>query len=669
MNKVLKEKIQIKHICFRKIKFKQDQQPFQDFFQTITNMNGLYLESYSVCKCELSIQLRLKYNGKRRLFVLCGEKSQLEDDEDEEKDNDLNEREEDNVLLEEGANYDDYPEILNNDIEEEIFEMDEKKNDGDYNPFINLPNNMNNFCDFYFIYFNYFDYTDGIFYGKINISHLYKYFIFLKKNCNARIILNMMKEIPDNSEEIRELLSVCSITIFYDKNVLYQLLNKLRLAEDNIKKEQEYFKHYYEKKIKEKEKNEYFSFEAKREQFIQYLKSRKGRESYQLSDDDKSFLTLNKSHNKALYSMKVSQSQKRMRKNENKEKEEEKVIVIKKNKYLPPLSKVDIFNYYKAGICDKDPLKSKEQKIVIVLDDFYKIYMVQFNPGLEKPSILDFELRLYPQINVHNIPIVKDCKDFIRDNFERYIIIFLGYLLSSLVFSGGGGNSWEEEISLFLGYYGACKVLRSIILFEKNGMPLPDDDNFFYPNLNKYEVKELIEHAANKKKENKFILDCNNKNAMKVNIYNPLLDKHAFSYLNKNNNKNFLKRKGYINEKGVIQYDPIYKDSLLVNKNEKKIVDEQNLFQTCRNFKKKHNFKMKEEECLNRYKNKNDKLYKFIVGFKTKRPEYEMYLKSIKYNKKLPLLFKKNRSLKTMNAYSPDTKKSFSLTKKIKKMI
>ena len=214
MNKVLKEKIQIKHICFRKIKFKQDQQPFQDFFQTITNMNGLYLESYSVCKCELSIQLRLKYNGKRRLFVLCGEKSQLEDDEDEEKDNDLNEREEDNVLLEEGANYDDYPELLNNDIEEEIFEMDEKKNDGDYNPFINLPNNINNFCDFYFIYFNYFDYTDGIFYGKINISHLYKYFIFLKKNCNARIILNMMKEIPDNSEEIRELLSVCSITIF-----------------------------------------------------------------------------------------------------------------------------------------------------------------------------------------------------------------------------------------------------------------------------------------------------------------------------------------------------------------------------------------------------------------------------------------------------------------------
>jgi hypothetical protein len=47
-----------------------------------------------------------------------------------------------------------------------------------------------------------------------------------------------MKEISNNSEEIRYLLSVSSITIFYDKNILFQLLNKLRYEEEIIKKEQ-----------------------------------------------------------------------------------------------------------------------------------------------------------------------------------------------------------------------------------------------------------------------------------------------------------------------------------------------------------------------------------------------------------------------------------------------
>ena len=107
MNKVVREKIKIKIICFRKMKYKQNQLEFKEFLNNIINLNGLYLESHSVCKCELSIQLRLRYNGKRRLFVLCGEKTPLDDDGDEEED-DNRKKEEDNVLLEEGANYDDY---------------------------------------------------------------------------------------------------------------------------------------------------------------------------------------------------------------------------------------------------------------------------------------------------------------------------------------------------------------------------------------------------------------------------------------------------------------------------------------------------------------------------------------------------------------------------------
>ena len=194
-------------------------------------------------------------------------------------------------------------------------------------------------------------------------------------------------------------------------------------------------------------------------------------------------------------------------------------------------------------------------------------------------------------------------------------------------------------------------------MFEKNEMPLPKDDNFFYPNLNKNEVEGLIEHAAQKKKEYKFILDCNNKNTIKLKLYNPLLDKYVCSYLKKKTNKDFLKTKGFINSKGKLLYDPVYRESLNINKNEKIILNEKKLYQTCHDFKTKNNFKMKEIECLDRYKNKNDKLNKFVIGFKQKRPEYEIYLSNIRSNK-LPLIWQKNKTFN--NITSPKRKNALS---------
>ena len=653
MNKVLKEKVKIKHICFRKMKYKESQLKFKDFLENIIKLNGLYFDSYSICKCELSIQLRLRFNGKRRLFVLCGEKSPLEDDGDE--DDGIENKEEDNIMLEEGADSQQYQEAeQQNEPEEDDYEIDKKKDDKEYNPFIEMPKTINNFNEFFYVYFNYSDFSSGVFSGSITIEHLYKYFIYLKKNSKVRTILNMKKEISENSEEIRDLLSISSITIFYDKNKLFHLLNKLRYEEDKIKKEEEHFRHFYEKKIKAQIIQNYFNNEERKEKLIDNLKNKKLPETYQLTDDEKSYISFNKTMNRTFYSIKTSKSYKKPKK------EEEKKIIIKNNKYFPPLSKVDIFNYYKTGICDKELLKSKEEKIIIVLDEFYKVYIVRFARDLERPFVLDFDLKLFPQINIHNIELVQEYKLLIKENFERYAILFIGYLLSSLIEGGGCEGPSGEETFLFIGYCGACKVLKNIILFEKNSMPFPNNDNFFCPNLNKFELNSLIEHAVKKKKEYKFILDCNNKNVKKLKLYNPLLDKHVFSYLKKNGNKDILKVKGFINNKGKLLYDPVYRESLAINKNEKIIKNEKELYKTCHDFKEKNNFKMKEKECLDRYKNKNEKLNKFVIGFKQKRPEYEIYLRNIKYNR-LPIIMHNRRNI-TYNNFTPNKKKSFSMT-------
>ena len=80
------------------------------FLNSVTNTNGLYLDSHSICPCELSVQLRLRYKDKRKLFVLCGEKTPLDDDDDDDGDYDM--KEDDNVLLEEGTNYDEIPNLF-----------------------------------------------------------------------------------------------------------------------------------------------------------------------------------------------------------------------------------------------------------------------------------------------------------------------------------------------------------------------------------------------------------------------------------------------------------------------------------------------------------------------------------------------------------------------------
>ena len=155
------------------------------------------------------------------------------------------------------------------------------------------------------------------------------------------------------------------------------------------------------------------------------------------------------------------------------------------------------------------------------------------------------------------------------------------------------------------------------------------------PNLTKKEIDDLIEQVEKRKNEIKFILDGNDKNIVKLKLYNSLLDKNVISYLNNEKNKNYFKIKGFIDEEGKLLYDPVYKESLIVNKNEIKLENEKDLIDTCRDVKTRNNFKMKENECLDNYKNKNEKLDKFMAGFKQREYEYGIYLKRSR-NQRLP---------------------------------
>ena len=639
INKVLKNKIKIKQISFTKMKYDHQQLKFKEFLTIITNSNGLFLDSYQICETELSIQLRIRHKKKRKVFVLCGKRTPLDDD-DENNESQIT-READNTILEEGATKEnDFSKIS------KIEEIDESEksesmiiiNNSNKNPFLEIIE-ICNLDITNFIYFCYDDYNSGK-YKNVSMENIYEYIFFLKKNYKIRTILNLEFEI-NNTEEFRDLLSIIDICIYYDKNKLFNMLKQFKTADDKIRKEQDCFRHYYDDKLKQKEIEEYFNNQNKKYTYRKHS---------------------NKSSNNIINST------------TNSDKEEENKCYVKKfpskkninlkpitklNKVinLKPLNKIEMFNYYKSAICDKDPMNYKNEKIIIVIEELTKVFFIEFNKELEKPFVLDFDLQLYEKINIHNLGTIQEYKYFIKKNYEKYIFIFISYLLSSLLQS----NIMESlEHFLFIGYYGGGKILKKIIELEKNeNKPIPDDENFFYPDIQKEEINSLIEHAQKKKKEYFFILDCNNKNETKLKLYNPLLDKYISSYFCSEREKNFLKTNGFINHRGKILYDPVYKESNSVNKNEKFVKNEDDLLQTCHDFKIKNKCKMKENECLERYKNVNEKQSKFLVGFKKTKKDYEIYRReAMNSNSKLPSIFQNTHKKFETITYSNTSKRS-----------
>ena len=128
------------------------------------------------------------------------------------------------------------------------------------------------------------------------------------------------------------------------------------------------------------------------------------------------------------------------------------------------LDKLNMFHYYQNGIINKDPLKNTICKKLIVLDDFSKIYFVQCYKDQEKPIILDFDMKLYPQINIYKISVVKKYKDFIKERFDEYVLILISCLLSSLLHN----NGQNDDNNLFIGYLSAVNVIKKLLEYEIN---------------------------------------------------------------------------------------------------------------------------------------------------------------------------------------------------------
>ena len=557
-----------------------------------------------------------------------------------------------------------------NENKEEISELNREGKTN--NPFVNIVNNNINVGDFNYIYFNFNDYIYGEFKGKIKIEHLFEYFQDIKIRTKSKIILNFEDEAEvfrnQNKDEIfKDLLSITDIFIFYNKNKLYDVLKDLKEEEDQEQIDESLRLFYFESQRKyiEKEKLKQKEEEITNNYKLFLEKSRNDKEknipkhlttegnatnnpniyiTQEKKDEDKNLDShknnQNNNNNNMNNHLETSESKKDLNVNQLKAETEnnhdnyrdkichKSMSENKKNKLMPlyikpsppkPLSKSDMFNYFKNGIFSRDPQRPPTEKIVLVLDEFNKIFIVKCNKFEEKPFVLDFDLKLYPQVNIRNLNDILNYKKFIKSKFIDYVNIFFGCFLGVIT---GKGKQGCDEGSLFLGYLLSTNIIKKLAEIQRYNLPLPKTKEFFYPSINKTELKKLMEEAEKRKKEKLFVLDGNKKENLIIKPYNPLLDKNLYSYLNNKNNKNYLKKKGFIGKNGNIMYDPLYRDTLGFND----MIKKRNVLNSLQNIK------LLNVEPKDKRINSPSPTNKFLVGYRIKSPGYSVYYQRQKKN-------------------------------------
>ena len=698
INQSSKKLIKIAYVGFKRITYKNEQVDFYDFIETVTKQNGIYITSCDVCKCIISIQLLLKYKNSQKRYVLLGVSTPLTKEEKEDNNKDKDDNKVDDINKnKENINNENENNLINDDIKKEKENKSEEEDQD--NPLSNITDDVIMPGEYNYIYCNLTDYTSGEFKDKIKIEHLHEFFQNIKVKTKSKIILNLKDgNINRNDDNIKDLLSITDMFIFYNKNKLYDILKQIKEEEDqselkriydhhfnearrklvemeeNKEKEKEYienYKNFLEKERISKEKRYYNTIKKERVNIRPniYLTQNSNNNIDSNSNIEQISQLINISENNQdkikTKNNNININKKRINTESSKDERRKKNIILKnksnsiniknlKIKLYPiksgpskPLNKKDMFEYFKYGICDKDPQKKSQDKVALVLDEFKKIFFVKCNKKEEKPSILDFDLNLFPQMNLRNMNDILESKKLIQTNFNNYTKAFFGTLLSNIVSKGQEGC---EENSLFLSYLMAMNTIKKMVEIQKYNLPMPKNKDFFSPTINKGEIKKLLTEANQRRKEKLFVLDGNTKNNIGIKPYNPLLDKNLASFFSTKTNQLFLKINGFIGKNGEIMYDPLYRDTFQNNHsryNKNNIFENKILFS---NSVEKNNKNENKNHLNKTIKYKSLTTNRFLFNFK-KNPGYSIYNESGKNTLILPFISSEKRKKNNFSKY------------------
>ena len=215
------------------------------------------------------------------------------------------------------------------------------------------------------------------------------------------------------------------------------------------------------------------------------------------------------------------------------------------------INKQKVLDYFINGIASGTNKEVDGDKYGFFLEDFVKFYVIHANKKKAKKN--EFDCQLFPKINHNNINIVDEYKNIIKKNFNEYISIFISFIISGIGSSGSASN--EAIIGAFLN---SLEIIKRKVECEKNNINI-NEKNLMKLKISEKNLAERIKELNLINQEDEFVLDCTNKEKSELKEYIPLYDYHLVYYFRSSVNQKELKKKGFINDKGYIMYDPVHR--------------------------------------------------------------------------------------------------------------
>ena len=233
------------------------------------------------------------------------------------------------------------------------------------------------------------------------------------------------------------------------------------------------------------------------------------------------------------------------------------------------INKQKLYDYFIKGIASGTKNEVDGDKIGFFLDEFLKYFIV--HAAKKNAKKYEFDCQLYPKINHNNMNLVEDYKKIIKKNVNHYISLFITFIISGVTSTGSTSN--EVIIGAFLN---ALEIIKRKLECEKNNIVLNEKELMKYK-LSEKNLADRIKELALGSQEEGFILDCTNKEKSELKEYIPLYDYHLVYYFRSDVNKKELQKKGFINEKGFIMYDPVHRKRMRPDL-DKKVLNEEETY-------------------------------------------------------------------------------------------
>ena len=236
------------------------------------------------------------------------------------------------------------------------------------------------------------------------------------------------------------------------------------------------------------------------------------------------------------------------------------------------ISSKNVYDYFIKGITTGTSTKISNEKTGIFLDEFNEFSLIQ----VSKKSVYKHEYypNLFPKINAHNLSEISELKEIIKKNKNNFYPLFLSNIVISI--SQASKNSSINSKIVYPAYLTGVDLIKKKIECIKNDIKINEfDDKFYKIKKNIKFISKELEKLSKEEKEEKFLLDCTNKLKSNKKEYISLFDFHLRNYFSNQYIRKDLENKGFIDSKGYILYDPVYKNTMANKMKKKKLNEEQ----------------------------------------------------------------------------------------------